>query len=413
MRTKTLAPSLSRRAGFSLMELSIVLLIIALVGGAGLGMATNALKAADRISTQEKLATIKLALDSHGKTYGYLPCPASFTLTPTSTSFGMESRSGPPGTACTIAAPGVVGAASNTVIIGAVPVRTLGLPDSYAGDAWGSKLTYAVGSLMVAGPNSYTSSAGSLSVRSGNRGTFYSVTQRRNSLAYTSVATSGGLIDITFASPHGIGAPGTLIMHVAGTVYSGSYTISSIPSATRLVLAGTVFSATDTGTVTWQDGGAAASFVVLSHGADRRGAYPLNGSAIPAAGICTGAGAPEPCASLTTCIDIENCNHSDEIFYDTTFNDGPIAAQYFDDYVAWGSNELYRTTANPTLYAAGCPTGTCEAWCAKCSTHYPGGTTTPPTGGNLCRKVISSNATACEATCFWGGTIGAGYVKCQ
>ena len=172
---------------------------------------------------------------------------------------------------------------------------------------------------------------------------------------------------------------------------------------------------------------------------DGRGAFPFNGTAIPATKLCTGVGAntsPPPCtdSGTTSCIDIENCDNTDDEFFDTDYNDGTQATQYFDDYIVWGSNAVFRAPANPTLYTgaiSNCPTGGCEAWCAACTTHYPsgatiGGTTTLPLStatpvgpitastAVLFKKVITSDATTCSASCFWGGisTIAPiGYIK--
>ena len=164
----------SPRHGFSLLELSVVLGIIALIAGVGMTMASGALKAADRISTQERLNTIKLALDSYGKTYGFIPCPAPRTDVPTATTFGIASSCSTTG-----------------VIYGAVPVRTLGLPDSYAGDAWGNKLTYAVSGALTANATNYAQARAAITVKYGTDSSMYNVTTIRRSLP-TSFPPGGG-----------------------------------------------------------------------------------------------------------------------------------------------------------------------------------------------------------------------------
>lgn len=413
--------------GFSLLELSIVLGIIALVAGGGMTMATGALKTADRITTQERLTTIKVALDSYAKTNGHLPCPFNRTLLSSSTLFGVENRSGGN---CNTAAPGVSAPPglilANNIWHGAVPVRALGLPDSYAADAWGNKFTYAVSANHISSASNYNSTAGSITIRAGQRGASplnYAVSSQRMSLPFTSAGAGGAGTRLTMATTGSI-VNGTLV-HVNGTaVHKGSYVVAN-RTATTIDLTGNTDTTTDSGTVEWLTPGSAATYVVVSHGPDGRGAFPLGGTAIPTIkqcndGVTASITSPAPCplGTNTSCIDIENCNDTvDTTFFDTTYNDGSEAAQYFDDFVVWGSNALVRPPVNTALYST-CPAGTCEAWCAACGTSYPGASSTAPpaaitTGtATLCRKVITTNSTTCSASCFWAGTTATGFQKC-
>ncbi len=403
-----------RRPGFTLLELSIVLAVVSLIAGVGISIATNALKAADRITTQEKLATLKAALESYALSYGYLPCPARLDLTPTSSSSGLEARSG--STSCAPSAGGLV--AVNNIFIGNIPVRTLGLPDHYAADAWGGKITYAVSAPMVANAISYAGSNSTIAVRFGTRASNYNVTQERKSLINGTVGPGPGPVArVTFTAIPATLTDGTTV-HVNGTTYKGSFTVSG-RTGTTIDLNSSTYSVSDNVTVEWQEPGLGAAFVVVSHGPDGRGAIPLNGTLVPATKLCVGVGAntsPPPCTSsaITTCIDIENCNN-DEIFFDTTYKESGVADNYFDDFIVWGSNALKRTAVSQTLYTA-CPSGVCEAWCARCAVNYPnGGSTLLSTGltnPSLCKKTINTNATSCSANCFWSGTSGSGYVEC-
>ena len=111
----------ARRRGFSLLELSVVLVIVALLMGGSIVMGSNAVKAAQRVTTQERLATIQEALEAYRRTNGYLPCPVDRAQSPTGnpTTFGREIRP------CAASGAGLVRVASNTVDIGGVPVRTV------------------------------------------------------------------------------------------------------------------------------------------------------------------------------------------------------------------------------------------------------------------------------------------------
>lgn len=398
----------SNRHGFSILELVVVLGIIALIAGAGLTMATGAIKAADRVTTQERLNTIKLALDSFAKTYGYLPCPANRVIVPTNTNFGIESRTG---TACTAIASGVILNAG--VWIGALPVRTLGLPDNYAGDAWGGKLTYAVAGDLAAGPTSYTtSSSQGLALRYGTLGTSFKLGNSRNNLSGGTASNSGGL-RVTFGSTTDPLSLRTITTadraYISSPSYKGSFTPTAV-TATTVDFASIPFTAADAGAINiaWLTHNGSPAYVVISHGADGRGAYPLNGTTVPASKACN--------ASAS---DGMNCDDATP-FLDGFFNDGTQVSVFFDDYVVYGSHENNRAVFNPTLYTStlsSCPAGTCEAWCAGCAVNYPGGGSVipPPTitsGATLCRKIITSNATQCTASCFWGGITAGGYVRC-
>jgi prepilin-type N-terminal cleavage/methylation domain-containing protein len=427
------------RHGFSLLELSVVIGIIALIAGVGMTMATGALKAADRVTTQERLNTIKLALDSFGKTYGYLPCPADRTQLPAAATYGTA--------AATCGAAGAGFEVTSGVAFGALPVRTLGLPDSYAGDAWGNKLSYGVTTALTPDPTRMSTRAGAVNIRFGSSGTNYNVGMQRSLTTYSNpVDNGGGLARIDVASSSGLvaGAAGTMV-HIRSnnpsTGLFGSYNITTILAGPKIDLTGSAYIggyAGDTGTIEWLEPGTSAAYVVISHGPDGRGAYPVAGTAVPALKKCnddaTANSSPPPCTSSanTNCRDIENCQTGGAFngnFYDTTYNDGTNDTVYFDDYVVWGSNALQRIPVNPVIYTStttsNCPSGTCEAWCAACVVNYPGaGATAPPTGIlnhatfpaiALCKKVVTSNAGDCKASCFWSGQDNSGtpnHYKC-
>lgn len=336
-----------RQRGFTLLEMAVVLGIIALIVGFGLSLGDNALKSADRVEAQERLVTIQMALDNYAAAHGYLPCPYSRALVPANdVTFGVENRSG---TTCTASGAGLVSVSST--FIGGVPVRTLGLPDSYAGDPWGNKYTYAVSASHVGSAVSYGATDPTLTVMMGDRtvaGTFYSISASTNRAI--SPSTSAAI------------TPNT-----------------SGPTST----------------------GAGATYVVVSHGPSGLGAFPMNGTAVVNA------------CGTSNKIDVENCNDTNATFYDALYNDNGADAQFFDDYVVWASNALVRGPIVTTY--AGCGVGVCEPWCAQCTgtladVPVAASALTNPV---LCQKVIT-NATSCNATCVWAGTVTAGgnIVRC-
>lgn len=135
------------KRGFTLMELAVVLAILALVLAAGITMGTNAMKTAERITTEERLNVIKRALDDYAALNNTLPCPANRAQTPGThpQTFGTDEN-------C-VNQTGVrlltYGGLGEPVWIGAVPVRSLGLPDNYAADGWGNKFNYIVSQNVI------------------------------------------------------------------------------------------------------------------------------------------------------------------------------------------------------------------------------------------------------------------------
>jgi prepilin-type N-terminal cleavage/methylation domain-containing protein len=130
--------SLSCQRGFSLIELSIVLVIIGSLLGITLGVMTRK-SDADRIRiTQERLNVIQHALSVYLIEQRAIPCPADATLAISHTNFGVESTSG---ASCNENRSDVGLTAKST---GSVPTRTLQIPDYYAFDGWGRRITYVM-----------------------------------------------------------------------------------------------------------------------------------------------------------------------------------------------------------------------------------------------------------------------------
>ncbi len=241
---------LSHQSGFTLVELAVVIAIVATLVTVGASMGQDAISFSKRYVTQKRLVSVEEALDAFVDKYGFLPCPADLTLQPgTSSAFGEQN--------CTATGTGIVEVtdANGDVLMGALPVRALQLPDNYASDAWNSKLLYAVSEDMA--------------------------------------------IDSASSVQHG-----TLYINNDGNI--------NIRAGNS---AGTNFSLTTTTD--------AASYVVVSFGENRAGAYPYRDNAVEIS--CIGSFAEG-----------DNCDMADRVFYDNFYNDGETSS-YFDDFVIWGS----------------------------------------------------------------------------
>lgn len=129
-----------KNLGFSLIEMSIVLAVLGLLTGGMLSISSSRKENTNVIGMDKQFDIIDEAVKGYITRYGYLPCPASLTAVENTTSFGTV-------TDCSAAAPaGTFEALSgtDTIRIGALPVRSLMLPDKYGYDKWGIRLTYVV-----------------------------------------------------------------------------------------------------------------------------------------------------------------------------------------------------------------------------------------------------------------------------
>lgn len=129
--------------GFSLIELSIVLMISGILFAGFMSFYGIKLKQQKLQETKENMATIQVALHDFLLQNARLPCPARADLQSDHSLYGQEST-------CTITMPppaGIVTAVTEnrkTISIGTVPVRSLGLADSFEKDGWGHRISYAV-----------------------------------------------------------------------------------------------------------------------------------------------------------------------------------------------------------------------------------------------------------------------------
>ncbi|MBL0319121.1 MAG: type II secretion system protein [Alphaproteobacteria bacterium] len=129
--------------GYSLMELSIVMSILAIVASSGLAVVGSRDEANRMRITQERMAVIESTIQGFvsNSTYGYLPCPADDTLAETSNNFGKPSAYDSSTGKCAISE-------------GMLPVRNNGttpafnLSDEYLYDGWNRRFRYKIATYM-------------------------------------------------------------------------------------------------------------------------------------------------------------------------------------------------------------------------------------------------------------------------
>jgi len=121
--------------GFSLPEVAVSLAVTGIVAGAYFDVSRTSKEIKTNNDIVAKLTRIEQAIDVFVANNGRLPCPASRIAPLASTTYGIETN-------CNSAAPaGTVD--SGLIRIGAIPVRTLDLPDDFMIDPWDNRITYA------------------------------------------------------------------------------------------------------------------------------------------------------------------------------------------------------------------------------------------------------------------------------
>lgn len=148
-------------AGFSLVELSIVLVIVSIIAYSVSAVVAVQAEKGKIDATKAKLDRIESALALYQNTNGGLPCPARGNVLLGATgagdlTFGTEvtPHGANAGNVCDDAGNIIEndisgGANTSSIYRGVVPVRTLNLPDDYMFDGWGRRITYVVDSSCV------------------------------------------------------------------------------------------------------------------------------------------------------------------------------------------------------------------------------------------------------------------------
>lgn len=166
----------SSSKGFTLIELAIAITTASAILIAALKMIKSWTDQSAIITSQQRLVTIQQALTNYESQYGVLPCPATYTGAPNTPAFGRAispCTAAPP--AGVFAAPGRKGTTdpygllnnptpTGSLLMGALPVRDLGLPDSYISNGSGYRYTYAVTLSETTAFNPY---AGTISIEDG------------------------------------------------------------------------------------------------------------------------------------------------------------------------------------------------------------------------------------------------------
>lgn len=139
----------NRQAGFSILELSIVITITSILIAGGLMVSTGYIENSRVKETNERLDVIEEALQKYIIAYKRLPCPADPNVLWGDSNLGTEKlHAGNTDCAYMGFGQGIweyMDGVPNYAWEGDVPVKTLGLPVKYMLDGWGRRMSYAVG----------------------------------------------------------------------------------------------------------------------------------------------------------------------------------------------------------------------------------------------------------------------------
>ena len=136
-----------QRAAFTLLEMSVVFVIIGVVAGGAMVIFNQSVDRRQMVETQTKLRDIQKALEDFRIANNRLPCPANVQTAMSAAGFGSENSSSGndcAGTNNILLSGAAAYSGAPQVYIGMVPTRTLKLPDDAAIDAWGRRIMYAV-----------------------------------------------------------------------------------------------------------------------------------------------------------------------------------------------------------------------------------------------------------------------------
>ncbi len=131
---------LKYKSAYTLIELSIVILIISVLMTGSITITIGSLNKAKKNSTQTKINEIYKSIGKFLLENKRLPCPADLQLTKNSNLYAVETGNG---SGCS--GSGVYQSPTSTnIFYGMVPTKTLGLPIDMAEDDFNNKISYII-----------------------------------------------------------------------------------------------------------------------------------------------------------------------------------------------------------------------------------------------------------------------------
>ena len=148
------------KKAYTLVELSIVLVIISIFLSSGLNIFTNNIVQTKTVNTKEKLNIIYKSLAEYLMINKRLPCPIKLNIAKdTDANYGAVTTT-PINNCSSISS----GSGDNQIIIGALPNRDLGLTNDMAEDDFGNKILYVVDNRLITNFNATGFSDGAIDI---------------------------------------------------------------------------------------------------------------------------------------------------------------------------------------------------------------------------------------------------------
>ncbi len=143
--------NIKKRQGFTLIELSIVLVVVGIMLYAGIAIGAIQVEAAKLKQTKDKINKIDRALQLYLETNNSLPCPSDGELSGDDNNYGkgVKTDNAAVSDATCANVTGIDVSAVTVAYMGVVPTRDLDLPDDFMVDGWGNKISYAVSRYCV------------------------------------------------------------------------------------------------------------------------------------------------------------------------------------------------------------------------------------------------------------------------
>lgn len=317
--------SLSKKA-FSLLELSVVLLIISVVMGGMMVLFNESIDKQQLKETEFKMAVIQKSLLDYRLAFNRIPCPADATSDMDATSnnyFGVEASnsgtciSGTPAANFSIAASSFTGTTTNTSAIVTSVSSTAGL----------SIGTLVSGTGIVAGTAiAAIDSATQITLDTAATATNAGVTISRNTVVGGMVPTK----TLQLPDDYAIDGWGRRIMYAVDVNLTAASGFTNVPVADAATNRITVNDATGAAKDT------SAVYLLLSHGKNGHGSYPRSGGTARLANYIS-ADADE----LTNC----HCDGSAvATAFSATFVQKPASISTFDDLLLYGTRADLRSS---------------------------------------------------------------------
>ena len=141
IKFKIIKPALKNKKAYTLIELSIAILVISLLMAGVFSFATGSINNAKSALTNQRIDEIYKSMGTYLMVNKRLPCPASIkTSKINDNSYGQEVSGG---TGCEGA--GVYKSSTNpNLFFGGVPIKALNLSSEYAEDGYGNKFNYII-----------------------------------------------------------------------------------------------------------------------------------------------------------------------------------------------------------------------------------------------------------------------------